>query len=90
MEGLTAAESRELEQRLQKRQVKEFMTAFGNLVDSCFSSCVDDFTSRALSNRETGCLSRCVAKSMATQARLGERFAELNAAMTAEMQQKGR
>ncbi|KAL2271877.1 hypothetical protein VTJ83DRAFT_1248 [Remersonia thermophila] len=88
MEGLTAAESRELEQRLQKRQVKEFMTVFGNLVDNCFAACVDDFTSRALSGRETGCLSRCVTKSMATQTRLGERFAELNAAMTAEMQKR--
>ncbi|KAG7290264.1 hypothetical protein NEMBOFW57_000263 [Staphylotrichum longicolle] len=85
--GLTAAESRELEARLQKRQVKDFMNSFGALVDGCFNACVDDFTSKALSGRETGCISRCVTKST-TQTRLGERFAELNAAMTAEQQQK--
>lgn len=61
---------------------------FSGLVDNCFVSCVDDFTSKALSGRENGCLSRCVLKSMTTQTRLGERFAELNQAMTAEQQMK--
>ncbi|KAK3313811.1 Tim10/DDP family zinc finger-domain-containing protein [Apodospora peruviana] len=86
--GLTQAENRELEQRLQKRQVKEFMNVFGSLVDNCFTSCVDDFTSKAMSNRENGCISRCVLKSMSTQTRLGERFGELNAAMAQEMQKR--
>jgi len=61
---------------------------FGGLVDNCFTACVDDFTSKALSGRENGCISRCVLKSMTTQTRLSERFAELNQAMTAEMQKK--
>ena len=61
---------------------------FGNLVDNCFNACVDDFTSKALSGRESGCISRCVTKSMTTQTRLGERFAELNAAITADMQKR--
>ncbi|KAK5653098.1 hypothetical protein OQA88_9196 [Cercophora sp. LCS_1] len=86
--GLTQAEQRELEQRLNKRQVKEFMNLFGNLVDNCFTACVDDFTSKALSGRENGCISRCVLKSMTTQTRLSERFAELNQAMTNELQNK--
>ncbi|KAK0646671.1 mitochondrial import inner membrane translocase subunit tim-9 [Cercophora newfieldiana] len=88
MDSLTPSEQRDLEQRLQKRQVKEFMSLFGNLVDNCFTACVDDFTSKALSGREGGCIQRCVAKSMTTQTRLSERFAELNQAMTAEMQNK--
>lgn len=88
MDSLTRAEQNQLQQRLEKRQVKEFMSLFGNLVDNCFSACVDDFTSKALSGRENGCLQRCVAKSMVTQGRLSERFGELNQAMTAEMQQK--
>jgi import inner membrane translocase subunit TIM9 len=49
-------------------------------VDNCFNSCVDDFTSKALSGRENGCISRCVLKSMAGQQRLSERFAEHNMA----------
>jgi import inner membrane translocase subunit TIM9 len=61
---------------------------FGNIVDNCFNACVDDFTSKALSGRESGCLSRCVTKTMTTNQRLGERFGELNAAATAEMQNR--
>jgi mitochondrial import inner membrane translocase subunit TIM9 len=57
---------------------------FGNLVDHCFMACVDDFGSKALSGRETGCISRCVKKSMATQQRLSERFQEHNAQMGAQ------
>ena len=59
---------------------------FGNLVDHCFVSCVDDFSSKALSGRETGCISRCVQKSMATQQRLSERFQEENAKNAQQMQ----
>ncbi|KAK6834851.1 mitochondrial import inner membrane translocase subunit TIM9 [Apiospora arundinis] len=82
--GLNATESRELEQRLQKRQMKEFIGLFSNLVDHCFMSCVDDFTSKSLSTRETGCITRCVQKQMALSQRLSERFAEHNAAMGAQ------
>lgn len=59
---------------------------YSNLVDTCFSSCVDDFTSRTLATRESGCISRCIQKQMAAQQRVGERFQELNAEMTAKMQ----
>lgn len=120
--GLSQAEQRELEQRMQKRQVKEFVgvsslppstlflqsspsssyttiadTAppppppqqlFGNLVDHCFSSCVNDFTSKAVSERESGCVSRCVQKYMAGAQRLSERFQEHNADMATKMGQR--
>ncbi|KAK2072469.1 hypothetical protein P8C59_006821 [Phyllachora maydis] len=87
--GLTANEQRDLEQRLQRKQMKEFMTVYANLVDHCFVSCIDDFTSKALSGRENGCVSRCVLKSMAGGQRLSERFAEQNmAAMQQNQQQK--
>ncbi|KAI9167465.1 Mitochondrial import inner membrane translocase subunit TIM9 [Paramyrothecium foliicola] len=85
MDTLTAAEQRTLEQRIQKRQVKEFMGAFGGLVEQCFDACIDDFTSKAVSSREAGCLNRCVQKWMATQQRLGDRFQEQNAQMTQQM-----
>ncbi|KAI5919961.1 mitochondrial intermembrane space translocase subunit [Camillea tinctor] len=84
MDGLTAAETRDLEQRLQKHQMKQFLGLFSNLVDHCFMSCVDDFTSKALSGRETGCVSRCVQKHMALSQRLSERFQEHNAQMSGQ------
>lgn len=71
---------------MQKRQVKEFMGAFGGLVEHCFTSCVDDFTSKALSSRENGCINRCVMKWMATQQRVSDRFQEHNAQLSQQMQ----
>jgi import inner membrane translocase subunit TIM9 len=49
---------------------------FHNMFETCFTSCVDEFTSKALSSRENGCISRCVQKTLAMQQRLGERFQE--------------
>lgn len=66
--------------------MKDFMNIFGNLVDHCFVSCVDDFTSKSLSNRETGCITRCVQKQMAQSQRLSERFAEHNAQLAQQQQ----
>ncbi|KAF1739069.1 Mitochondrial import inner membrane translocase subunit TIM9 [Beauveria bassiana] len=83
---LSTSEQRTLEQRMQKRQVKEFMGAFGGLVDHCFTSCVDDFTSKALSSRENGCINRCVLKWMATQQRVSDRFQEHNAQLSQQLQ----
>ncbi|KAI0123886.1 hypothetical protein BJ170DRAFT_640869 [Xylariales sp. AK1849] len=60
---------------------------FGNLVDHCFVSCIDDFTSKSLSTRETGCITRCVQKQMAQSQRLSERFAEHNAQLGAQQGQ---
>ncbi|KEY67241.1 hypothetical protein S40285_00151 [Stachybotrys chlorohalonatus IBT 40285] len=88
MDSLSTSEQRMLEQRLQKRQVKEFMGAFGNLTENCFNSCIDDFTSKAISSRESGCLNRCVLKWMATQQRIGDRFQEHNAVLAQQMQNK--
>ncbi|OAQ68082.1 Tim10/DDP family zinc finger containing protein [Pochonia chlamydosporia 170] len=88
MDMLTQAEQRTLEQRMQKRQVKEFMGAFGGLVEHCFTSCVDDFTSKAVSTKENGCINRCVMKWMATQQRVSDRFQEHNAQLTQQMQNK--
>lgn len=51
---------------------------YSNLVDHCFTSCVNDFTSKAISERENGCVLRCVQKFMASGQRLSERFQEHN------------
>lgn len=61
---------------------------FNGLVDHCFVSCVDDFSSKALSGRETGCVSRCVQKYMAMSQRLSERFQEHNAQLQQQQQQR--
>ncbi|MCJ1444125.1 MAG: protein transporter tim9 [Stictis urceolatum] len=79
--GLNAQEQRELESRMEKKQMKEFMTTYQNLVQRCFDDCVNDFTTKSLHQREEGCVLRCVDKAMKGAERLGQRFQEQNAQM---------
>jgi len=81
MDGLTAAEQRELGSRMERKQMKEFMTMYQNLVQKCFDDCINDFSSKSLGSREENCVMRCVDKSLKASERLGNRFQEQNAAM---------
>lgn len=54
---------------------------YSKLVDKCFDDCVTDFTSKTISSREEGCISRCWDKNMKAQERIQARFAENNEAM---------
>ncbi|MCJ1298867.1 protein transporter tim9 [Hypocenomyce scalaris] len=90
MDGLNASEQRELQSRLEKKQMKEFMTMYSNLVQTCFDGCVNDFTTKSLNSKEGGCVMRCVDKHMKGAERLGQRFQEQNAAMMQSGQMPGR
>ncbi|KAJ4290615.1 protein transporter tim9 [Kalmusia sp. IMI 367209] len=74
MDSLNPTEQRELQNRMEKKQMKEFMT-------QCFDNCVNGFESKSLTSREEGCIMRCVDKHMKGSQRLGDRFQEQNAAM---------
>ncbi|KAJ5106246.1 hypothetical protein N7456_002921 [Penicillium angulare] len=81
MEGLNASEQREFQNRMERKQLKEFMTMYSKMVQRCFDDCVNDFTTKSLINREEQCVMRCVDKHLKSSARLQERFQEQNAAM---------
>ncbi|KAF4308136.1 protein transporter tim9 [Botryosphaeria dothidea] len=81
MDGLTGAEQRELQSRMERKQMKEFMTMYSNLVQRCFDDCITDFSTKSLGSREEGCVMRCVDKILKGSERLGNRFQEQNAAM---------
>jgi len=81
MEMLNQAEQRELQGRLERKQMKDFMNMYSNLVQRCFNDCVSDFTSKSLASREEGCVMKCVDKFLKASERLGERFQEQNAQM---------
>ncbi|RMZ76291.1 hypothetical protein DV737_g4915, partial [Chaetothyriales sp. CBS 132003] len=81
MDNLTAAEQRELNSRIERRQMKDFMTTYSRLVQQCFDHCVNDFTTKALVSREEGCVLRCVDKYLKASERLGQRFQEQNQMM---------
>ncbi|KAK5124714.1 protein transporter tim9 [Meristemomyces frigidus] len=84
MGGLNAAEQRELQGRMEQKQMKDFMNMYSNLVQRCFNDCVTDFTTKSLLGKEEGCVMRCVDKFLKSSERLGERFQEQNAQMAAQ------
>ncbi|KAI5793071.1 Tim10/DDP family zinc finger protein [Geopyxis carbonaria] len=83
---LSASEQREFQNVVERRQMKDFMQMYSNLVQKCFDDCINDFTSKAVSSKEEVCVNRCVDKLLKSSERLGQRFAEQNQAM---MQQGG-
>ncbi|KAJ5115487.1 mitochondrial import inner membrane translocase subunit tim9 [Penicillium alfredii] len=90
MDGLNASEQREFASRMERKQMKEFMTMYSKMVQRCFDDCVNDFTTKSLINREESCVLRCVDKHLKGSARLNERFQEQNAAMMQGAQGPGR
>ncbi|KAI9701371.1 MAG: protein transporter tim9 [Bogoriella megaspora] len=83
MDSLTQQEQRELQSRLEKKQMKDFMAR-------CFDSCINDFTSKSLLPKEEGCTLRCVDKYFKGTERLQARFQELNAQMMQQNALPGR
>ncbi|KAG8526771.1 protein transporter tim9 [Bacidia gigantensis] len=90
MDGLNASEQRELEGRMEKKQMKDMMTMYSRLVQRCFDDCVNDFTTKSVTSKEESCTMRCVDKYMKSQERLGQRFQEQNAAMMQSGQLPGK
>ncbi|KAI5295404.1 protein transporter tim9, partial [Ascosphaera pollenicola] len=81
MDALNASEQRELATRMEKKQMKEFMTVYSNIVQRCFEDCVNDFTTKSLVGKEEGCINRCFDKFMKGSERVNQRFQEQNSAM---------
>ncbi|KAF4590883.1 protein transporter tim9 [Pleurotus pulmonarius] len=63
----------------QGTQMQDFLRMYSNLVEKCFNSCCNDFTSKALSSKEEQCVMNCTEKFIKHSERVGSRFAELNA-----------
>jgi len=76
---LNSAEQAHMSRILEKKQMQDFLKMYSNLVERCFNSCCNDFTSKALSSKEDQCLSNCADKFLKHSERVGARFAELNA-----------
>lgn len=90
MDGLNASEQREFQGRMEKKQMKDFMNMYSNMVQRCFDDCVNDFTTKSLHSKEEGCVMKCVDKHLKSSERIGQRFQEQNAAMMQSGQLPGR
>lgn len=76
MDQLNVKEQQEFQQVIEQKQVKDFMSLYLNLVERCFTDCVNDFTSKSLTSKETSCLAKCAEKFMKHSERVGQRFQE--------------
>lgn len=78
---LSRSEQAQMEALMQRRQMKDFTRLYTGLVERCFGSCVDDFTSKVLTNREDECIQKCTNKFLKHSERVGARFQEENQKM---------
>jgi len=60
--GFNAAEQAHMTKVIEKKQMQDFMRMYSNLVERCFTSCCNDFTSKALSSKEEQCMMNCADK----------------------------
>jgi Tim10/DDP family zinc finger len=49
---MSAAEQASMSRVIEQKQMKDFMKLYTNLVERCFESCCNDFTSKALTTKE--------------------------------------
>ncbi|GAA5884920.1 hypothetical protein JCM3774_004578 [Rhodotorula dairenensis] len=86
--NMNPATAQAFEGMMQQKQMKDFMSLYSNLVERCFLSCCQDFTSKALSSKEEACVMNCADKFLKHSERVGLRFSEQNAEMMARAGQR--
>lgn len=78
MDQLNSKEQQEFQKLVEQKQMKDFMRLYSDLVQRCFSDCVNDFTTKNLTSREEGCVLKCTEKFLKHSERVGTRFQEQN------------
>ncbi|TFK74778.1 mitochondrial import inner membrane translocase subunit TIM9 [Pluteus cervinus] len=79
--NFNSAEQAHMTKVIEQRQMQDFLRMYSNLVERCFNTCCNDFTSKALSSKEETCVNNCTDKFIKHSERIGARFAEINAEM---------
>ena len=54
--------SEQIQAEVQMKQFREFLMQYNKLSESCFDSCIWDFTSRNIKSQEDSCVKNCVDK----------------------------
>ncbi|KAL9711030.1 protein transporter tim9 [Leucoagaricus gongylophorus] len=73
------AEKAQMNKVIEKKQMQDFFRIYATVVEKCFNTCCNDFTSKALSSKEETCVLNCYEKFFKHSERVGMRFAEHNA-----------
>ncbi len=50
--GLSSSEQQAMSRIIEQKQMKDFLKLYTGLVERCFESCCNDFTSKSLSTKE--------------------------------------
>lgn len=58
----------------QVRAFKDFLSQYNRLSEACFSDCIWDFTSRAVTKGEANCAVNCAEKFLRMNQRISTRF----------------
>ncbi|GMI45767.1 hypothetical protein TrCOL_g9279 [Triparma columacea] len=76
---LAPHQQQELLKDMEQGQLKESLALYNRVVDKCVKECVTSFKSKKLDSYETSCVDNCSSKFFSTTARVGQRFAEIQA-----------
>nr|XP_043610781.1 mitochondrial import inner membrane translocase subunit Tim9 [Erigeron canadensis] len=63
---------------IEQLQIRDSLRMYNNLVERCFTDCVESFKRKTLDKQEETCVKRCAEKFLKHSMRVGLRFAELN------------
>ena len=89
MSGLAPSpeEEKKMAAMIEGMQTRDSLRMYNNLVEKCFSSCVQSFRRKTLEKDEERCVSKCCEKFLKHSSRVSMRFGELNAQSMEQMQQ---
>ncbi|KIK07948.1 hypothetical protein K443DRAFT_672830 [Laccaria amethystina LaAM-08-1] len=73
------AEQAHMTKIIEKKQMQDFLKMYSNIVEKCFNTCCNDFTTKALTSKEEACVTHCTEKFIKHSERVGARFSEMNA-----------
>ena len=62
--ALSSSEQLQMQRVIEQKQLKDFMRLYSGLVERCFGSCIHDFTSRAITSKESECVAHGPAASI--------------------------
>ncbi|KNC80300.1 hypothetical protein SARC_07335 [Sphaeroforma arctica JP610] len=65
-----------IEKVMEKKQMQDFLQLYSKLSIRCFSDCVNDFSTRTITDKESACTTLCVEKFIKMSQRMSQRFAE--------------
>ncbi|CAH9079905.1 unnamed protein product [Cuscuta europaea] len=78
MDNLSEEDKTRMSVMIDQLQIRDSLRMYNNLVERCFTDCVETFRRKTLDKQEETCVRRCAEKFLKHSMRVGLRFAELN------------